>query len=166
MVSLLALGGEHFDHFCSCLEHIFFLLQLSPSIFSFLVTTKSEKLFGLRTRDECSEMKNSQRCESFRASFPPSACVKETRQSPRATDFCFPSFQATGTQIGMIVSSLTNIGVAIAIAFYFSWKLSLVILCFLPFLALSGAVQSKMLTGFASQDKKAMEATGRVRFIV
>ncbi|XP_048341989.1 bile salt export pump isoform X2 [Sphaerodactylus townsendi] len=69
---------------------------------------------------------------------------------------------ATGTQIGMIVSSLTNIGVAIIIAFYFSWKLSLVILCFLPFLALSGAIQSKMLTGFASQDKKAMEITGRI----
>ncbi|KAM6260581.1 bile salt export pump isoform 3-T3 [Spheniscus humboldti] len=69
---------------------------------------------------------------------------------------------ATGSQIGMIVNSFTNIGVAIIIAFYFSWKLSLVILCFLPFLALSGAVQAKMLTGFASQDKKALEATGRI----
>ncbi|XP_054826934.1 bile salt export pump isoform X2 [Eublepharis macularius] len=69
---------------------------------------------------------------------------------------------ATGTQIGMIVSSLTNIGVAIIIAFYFSWKLTLVILCFLPFLALSGAMQSKMLTGFASQDKQAMEIIGRI----
>ncbi|RMC18577.1 hypothetical protein DUI87_04469 [Hirundo rustica rustica] len=69
---------------------------------------------------------------------------------------------ATGSQIGMIVNSLTNIGVAMIIAFYFSWKLSLVIMCFLPFLALSGAVQAKMLTGFASQDKKALEATGRI----
>ncbi|NWZ12489.1 ABCBB protein, partial [Agelaius phoeniceus] len=69
---------------------------------------------------------------------------------------------ATGSQIGMIVNSFTNIGVAMVIAFYFSWKLSLVIMCFLPFLALSGAVQAKMLTGFASQDKKALEATGRI----
>uniref|UniRef100_A0A8C8A951 Bile salt export pump n=1 Tax=Otus sunia TaxID=257818 RepID=A0A8C8A951_9STRI len=69
---------------------------------------------------------------------------------------------ATGSQIGMIVNSFTNIGVAMIIAFYFSWKLSLVILCFLPFLTLSGAVQAKMLTGFASQDKKALEATGRI----
>uniref|UniRef100_A0A8D0L944 Bile salt export pump n=1 Tax=Sphenodon punctatus TaxID=8508 RepID=A0A8D0L944_SPHPU len=69
---------------------------------------------------------------------------------------------ATGSQIGMIVSSLSNIGVAIIISFYFSWKLSLVIMCFLPFLALSGATQSKMLTGFASQDKDALEATGRI----
>nr|XP_005484091.1 bile salt export pump isoform X6 [Zonotrichia albicollis] len=69
---------------------------------------------------------------------------------------------ATGSQIGMIVNSFTNIGVAMIIAFYFSWKLSLVIMCFLPFLALSGAVQAKMLTGFASQDRKALEATGRI----
>lgn len=69
---------------------------------------------------------------------------------------------ATGSQIGMIVNSLTNIGVAIVIAFYFSWKLCLVILCFLPFLALSGALQAKMLTGFANQDKHAMESAGRI----
>ncbi|XP_074856744.1 bile salt export pump [Carettochelys insculpta] len=69
---------------------------------------------------------------------------------------------ATGSQIGMIVNSLANIGVAIIIAFYYSWKLSLVIMCFLPFLALSGAVQAKMLTGLASQDKKAMEKTGQI----
>ncbi|KAG8559742.1 hypothetical protein GDO81_017435 [Engystomops pustulosus] len=69
---------------------------------------------------------------------------------------------ATGSQIGMIVNSLTNIGVALIIAFYFSWKLSLVILCFLPFLALSGALQAKMLTGFANQDKHAMESAGRI----
>nr|DBA19799.1 TPA: hypothetical protein GDO54_015575 [Pyxicephalus adspersus] len=69
---------------------------------------------------------------------------------------------ATGSQIGMIVNSLTNIGVAIIIAFYFSWKLSLVITCFLPFLALSGALQARMLTGFANQDKHAMESAGRI----
>ncbi|XP_063789645.1 bile salt export pump-like [Pseudophryne corroboree] len=69
---------------------------------------------------------------------------------------------ATGSQIGMIVNSLTNIGVALIIAFYFSWKLSLVIMCFLPFLALSGALQAKMLTGFANQDKHAMESAGRI----
>ncbi|XP_051883493.1 LOW QUALITY PROTEIN: bile salt export pump-like [Pristis pectinata] len=69
---------------------------------------------------------------------------------------------ATGTQIGMIVNSLTNIGVSLIIAFYFSWKLTLVILCFLPFLALSGALQAKMLTGFANQDKEALEVAGQI----
>ncbi|XP_067439274.1 bile salt export pump-like [Thunnus thynnus] len=69
---------------------------------------------------------------------------------------------ATGSQIGMIVNSLTNIGVAIIMSFYFSWKLTLVILCFLPFIALSGGFQAKMLTGFAKQDKEAMEAAGQI----
>ncbi|XP_034032436.1 bile salt export pump-like [Thalassophryne amazonica] len=69
---------------------------------------------------------------------------------------------ATGSQIGMIVNSLTNIGVAVIMSFYFSWKLTLLILCFLPFIALSGGFQAKMLTGFAKQDKQAMEAAGRI----
>ncbi|KAM6945832.1 bile salt export pump [Aplochiton taeniatus] len=69
---------------------------------------------------------------------------------------------ATGSQIGMIVNSLTNIGVAVIISFYFSWKLSLVIMCFLPFLALSGGLQARMLTGFAMEDKQAMDAAGRI----
>ncbi|KAM9766569.1 bile salt export pump [Menidia menidia] len=69
---------------------------------------------------------------------------------------------ATGSQIGMIVNSLTNIGVAVIMSFYFSWKLTMLILCFLPFIALSGGFQAKMLTGFAKQDKQAMEAAGQV----
>ncbi|XP_030604722.1 bile salt export pump-like isoform X2 [Archocentrus centrarchus] len=69
---------------------------------------------------------------------------------------------ATGSQIGMIVNSLTNIGVALIISFYFSWKLTLMILCFLPFIALSGGFQTMMLTGFAKQDKQAMEAAGQI----
>lgn len=69
---------------------------------------------------------------------------------------------ATGSQIGMIVNSLTNIGVAILMSFYFSWKLTLLILCFLPFIALSGGFQAKMLTGFAKEDKQAMEAAGQI----
>lgn len=63
----------------------------------------------------------------------------------------------------MIVNSLTNIGVAVIMSFYFSWKLTLLILCFLPFIALSGGFQAKMLTGFAKQDKQAMEAAGQVQ---
>ncbi|KAM3607026.1 uncharacterized protein V6R79_000817 [Siganus canaliculatus] len=69
---------------------------------------------------------------------------------------------ATGSQIGMIVNSLTSIGASFIIAFYFSWKLTLVIMCFLPLLGLSGVFQAKMLTGFESKNKKAMEAAGQV----
>ncbi|XP_071977895.1 bile salt export pump isoform X2 [Engystomops pustulosus] len=69
---------------------------------------------------------------------------------------------ATGSQIGMVVNSLTNIGASLIISFYFSWKLSLVVLCFLPLIGLSGVFQAKMLTGFANQDTKALEEAGKV----
>lgn len=69
---------------------------------------------------------------------------------------------ATGSQIGMIVNSLTNIGASFIIAYYYSWKLSLVVSCFLPLIGLSGVFQAKMLTGFANEDKKALEAAGQV----
>uniref|UniRef100_M0R4J2 Bile salt export pump n=1 Tax=Rattus norvegicus TaxID=10116 RepID=M0R4J2_RAT len=69
---------------------------------------------------------------------------------------------ATGSQVGMMVNSFTNIIAALLIAFFFSWKLSLIITIFFPFLALSGAVQTKMLTGFASQDKQALEKAGQI----
>ncbi|XP_067300623.1 bile salt export pump [Pseudorasbora parva] len=69
---------------------------------------------------------------------------------------------ATGSQMGMIVNSLTNIGASFIIAYYFSWKLSLVVTCFLPLIGLSGVFQSKMLTGFANKDKNALEAAGQV----
>ncbi|GAA6085999.1 bile salt export pump [Tachysurus ichikawai] len=69
---------------------------------------------------------------------------------------------ATGSQIGMVVNSLTNIGASFIIAYYFSWKLSLVVTCFLPLIGLSGVFQAKMLTGFANEDKKSMEVAGQV----
>ncbi|KAM5153162.1 bile salt export pump-like [Mantella aurantiaca] len=69
---------------------------------------------------------------------------------------------ATGSQIGMIVTSLTNIAASLIIAFYFTWKLSLVVLGFLPLIGLSGVFQAKMLTGFANQDKMALEEAGKV----
>ncbi|KAM9305689.1 bile salt export pump-like [Gastrophryne carolinensis] len=69
---------------------------------------------------------------------------------------------ATGSQIGMIVNSLTNIVAALIISFYFSWKLSLLVLAFLPLIGLSGVLQAKLLTGFAQQDRTALEEAGKV----
>jgi len=74
--------------------------------------------------------------------------------------------KATGSQMGMIVNSLTNIGASFIIAYYFSWKLSLVVTCFLPLIGLSGVFQSKMLTGFANEDKNALEAAGQVKVML
>jgi ATP-binding cassette subfamily B (MDR/TAP) protein 11 len=62
----------------------------------------------------------------------------------------------------MMVNSFSNIAVALIVAFFFSWKLTLVIMCFFPFLALSGALQTRLLTDFASQDKQVLEKAGQV----
>ncbi|XP_047455984.1 bile salt export pump isoform X2 [Mugil cephalus] len=69
---------------------------------------------------------------------------------------------ATGSQIGTIINSITNIVTSFIIAFVFSWKLAFVIVCFMPLLGMAGLFQSKKLTGFANQDKKAMEDAGQV----
>ncbi|XP_056145780.1 bile salt export pump [Lampris incognitus] len=69
---------------------------------------------------------------------------------------------ATGPQIGLVVNSLTNVGAALIIAFYFSWKLSLVVMCFLPLIGVSIVLQVRLLTGFANEDKKAMEDAGQL----
>ena len=48
------------------------------------------------------------------------------------------------------------------IAFIYGWKLTLVILCFVPFLAIAGFLQVKMLTGAAGKNQEALELAGKV----
>uniref|UniRef100_A0A668AZY9 ATP-binding cassette, sub-family B (MDR/TAP), member 11a n=1 Tax=Myripristis murdjan TaxID=586833 RepID=A0A668AZY9_9TELE len=86
----------------------------------------------------------------------------DPRNSPGALTTRLATDASMVQGIGMTVNSLTSIGASFIIAFYFSWKLTLVIICFLPLIALSGVFQAKMLTGFANDDKKAMEAAGQV----
>lgn len=62
----------------------------------------------------------------------------------------------------MIVESLVNIIASLLISFYFSWKLTLVVLCFMPLIGLSGVFQTKMMTGNANEDKNAMDVVGQV----
>ncbi|KAG7503537.1 hypothetical protein JOB18_040365 [Solea senegalensis] len=69
---------------------------------------------------------------------------------------------ATGSQVGMVLDSITNIGVSLIFSFYFTWKLTLVLLCFLPLIALGGVLQAKFLTRFSKKDKETMEEVGQV----
>ncbi|CAH1787977.1 unnamed protein product [Owenia fusiformis] len=69
---------------------------------------------------------------------------------------------ATGSRLGMIVQNIANIGTGLVIAFIFGWKLSLVILAFIPLIVLCGAVETRVLTGVANKDKKALEKAGKV----
>ena len=46
------------------------------------------------------------------------------------------------------------LGIALGIAFYYSWKLTLVICGFAPFLLFAGAAQTKILSNFAAEEGK------------
>lgn len=48
------------------------------------------------------------------------------------------------------------------IAFIYSWKLTLLIIAFLPFIMIGGALQMQMLAGAAGKNKEALEAAGKV----
>ncbi|XP_041365768.1 ATP-dependent translocase ABCB1-like isoform X2 [Gigantopelta aegis] len=71
---------------------------------------------------------------------------------------------ATGIRLGMVVMNIANMGTALVIAFVYGWKLTLVILAFLPFIAASGAIEMKVLAGVAGKNKEALEGAAKVAF--
>eukprot|EP00106_Octopus_bimaculoides_P004854 XP_014772296.1 PREDICTED: multidrug resistance protein 1-like [Octopus bimaculoides] len=64
---------------------------------------------------------------------------------------------ATGIKIGLLVQSITNIGSGIVVAFIYGWQLALLIIGFLPILALSAVLETKLLTNTLSQGASALE---------
>ncbi|KAK0070339.1 multidrug resistance protein 1A, partial [Biomphalaria pfeifferi] len=68
----------------------------------------------------------------------------------------------TGIRLGTALMSFANMGVAIIISFIYGWKLTLVILGFMPFIALGGVMQIKLLAGQAGKNKEALEDAGKV----
>ena len=53
--------------------------------------------------------------------------------------------QATGSRVSSIVASLSTIIACTVFAFFYGWKLSLVVLACVPFLAFANAVQTKVM---------------------
>ncbi|KAL3831651.1 hypothetical protein ACJMK2_023379 [Sinanodonta woodiana] len=69
---------------------------------------------------------------------------------------------ATGSKIGLILESIVTIVATMIIAFYYSWKLALVILTFMPFMIGMGIMQGRIITGFSKSDKNLIEETGQI----
>ncbi|XP_063421437.1 ATP-dependent translocase ABCB1-like isoform X2 [Mytilus trossulus] len=69
---------------------------------------------------------------------------------------------AAGARLGSLVQNVANMGTAIVIAFIYGWQLTLVIFAFLPFIAIGGALEMKILQGVAGQNKEALESAGKV----
>ena len=59
--------------------------------------------------------------------------------------------------------NLSNMGTAIVISFVYSWKLTLLIIGFMPFIVLGGIMEVRLLTGQAGKNKEALEGAGKVR---
>jgi ABC-type bacteriocin/lantibiotic exporter with double-glycine peptidase domain len=58
----------------------------------------------------------------------------------------------TGVRIGIILQALSAITTALIIAFSSSWKLTLVVCCFVPLMMFTGAIQGQK-RGKAGQSK-------------
>ena len=71
-------------------------------------------------------------------------------------------FQATGIRLGTLIRNMSSVGVALGIGFYFSWKLSLVILAFAPLIAISGFLQSRLAHGAHRDSRINLEEAGKV----
>lgn len=76
--------------------------------------------------------------------------------------FALPSNQAAGTHLATMVQIITNLGTSITIAFIYSWELTLLILLWVPILLIFSGAELKMLTRHAAEDKRELEAAGRV----
>jgi ABC-type multidrug transport system fused ATPase/permease subunit len=69
---------------------------------------------------------------------------------------------ATGVRIGMLLKNITSLGGGIIISFVFTWQLTLLVLAFVPLIAASGFLQSRMTASSISNDRQSLENTGKV----
>jgi ATP-binding cassette subfamily B (MDR/TAP) protein 1 len=69
---------------------------------------------------------------------------------------------ATGIRLGVICQNIAALGAGIIISFVFSWQLTLLVLGFVPFMIIGSFLEGGLMTGFAKNDKNALEDTSKV----
>lgn len=62
-----------------------------------------------------------------------------------------------------LMQNFSNMGISIIISFIFGWELTLLILAVVPIIALASAAEMRLLSGHAAEDKRELEAAGKVK---
>jgi len=70
--------------------------------------------------------------------------------------------QAIGIRLGYFIEILVTFLAAVIIAFYYSWSLTLLILCFMPFVIITLAFRGRIVTGETTISKKSYEESSYV----
>ena len=71
--------------------------------------------------------------------------------------------QATGIQLAGLIEMFVSMILALGIALYYSWVLTLLILGSAPLLIIAGAFRTRVLVGHAKRNKQELEKAGKVR---
>ena len=64
--------------------------------------------------------------------------------------------------MGNFLMNIANFGVGLVLSFIYGWAITLLIIGFVPFMIISGVLQTKLITGFASKDKESLEEAGKI----
>ena len=76
------------------------------------------------------------------------------------------SLQASGTQLGLVMQIFSSLVLAIAVSFYFSWQITLIMAMNVPFLVTCSALVSSQMTDNDAGEKVSLEAASKVRDVM
>ena len=61
-----------------------------------------------------------------------------------------------------LLQNVSNLGIGIIVAFVTSWTITLLIIAFVPIMALSSALQTQLVSGYILKEKEILEEAGKV----